>query len=77
MESLIGATYLCNGIEVARDLVMRLVGPLLADAEVLGAGTDWKTNIQEIGRRPPPGRHTSTTSPAPVRTTTVPMWPAC
>ncbi|WP_442212213.1 ribonuclease III [Specibacter sp. RAF43] len=48
MESLIGATYLCNGIEVARDLVMRLVGPLLADAEVLGAGTDWKTNIQEI-----------------------------
>ncbi|WP_082369335.1 ribonuclease III [Arthrobacter sp. ERGS1:01] len=48
MESLIGATYLDNGIEVARELVMRLVGPLLADADVLGAGTDWKTNIQEI-----------------------------
>ncbi len=48
MESLIGATYLTNGIEVARELVMRLVGPLLADADVLGAGTDWKTSIQEV-----------------------------
>lgn len=48
MEALIGATYLTHGIEIARQLVMRLVGPLLADAAVLGAGTDWKTNIQEI-----------------------------
>lgn len=48
MEALIGATYLTHGIEVARELVMRLVGPLLADDAVLGAGTDWKTNIQEI-----------------------------
>ncbi|MBP2414098.1 ribonuclease-3 [Arthrobacter stackebrandtii] len=48
MEALIGATYLTHGIETARELVMRLVGPLLADADVLGAGTDWKTNIQEI-----------------------------
>ncbi len=48
MEALIGATYLTHGIETARQLVMRLVGPLLADADVLGAGTDWKTNIQEI-----------------------------
>lgn len=48
MESLIGATYLSNDIEVARQLVMRLVGPLLADSEVLGAGTDWKTSIQEM-----------------------------
>ncbi|MEV8182875.1 ribonuclease III [Specibacter sp. NPDC078692] len=48
MEALIGAAYLTHGIEVARQLVMRLVGPLLADSAVLGAGTDWKTNIQEI-----------------------------
>ena len=48
MEALIGATYLSNDIFIARDLVMRLVGPLLADAEVLGAGTDLKTSIQEI-----------------------------
>lgn len=48
MESLIGATFLNHGIEVARQLVMRLVAPLLRDVEVLGAGTDWKTAIQEI-----------------------------
>jgi ribonuclease-3 len=48
MEALIGATYLTNGIEAARALVMRLVGPLLNDVEALGAGTDWKTAIQEI-----------------------------
>jgi ribonuclease III len=47
MEALIGAAYLANGIEVARQMVMRLMGPLLLDAGVLGAGTDWKTNIQE------------------------------
>jgi ribonuclease-3 len=27
---------------------MRLVGPLLKDAAALGAGTDWKTSIQEL-----------------------------
>ncbi|MGM0929150.1 MAG: ribonuclease III [Actinomycetota bacterium] len=48
MEALFGATYLCHGIETARQLVMRLIGPLLADAEALGAGTDWKTSIQEL-----------------------------
>jgi ribonuclease-3 len=48
MEALIGATYLSNDIETARRLVMRLVGPLLADAAALGAGTDWKTSIQEL-----------------------------
>ena len=29
-------------------MVMRLIGPLLHDADALGAGTDWKTSIQEI-----------------------------
>lgn len=48
MESLIGATFLNHGIEVARQMVMRLIGPLLQDVAVLGAGTDWKTSIQEI-----------------------------
>ncbi|UVJ38121.1 ribonuclease III [Arthrobacter sp. CJ23] len=48
MEALIGATYLSNDIETARQLVMRLVGPLLLDAATLGAGTDWKTSIQEL-----------------------------
>ncbi|WP_346959976.1 ribonuclease III [uncultured Arthrobacter sp.] len=48
MEALIGATYLSNDLETARRLVMRLVGPLLQDAAALGAGTDWKTSIQEL-----------------------------
>ncbi|QXQ08931.1 ribonuclease III [Paeniglutamicibacter sp. Y32M11] len=48
MESLIGATFLNNGVEVARDMVMRLILPLLHDVDVLGAGTDWKTAIQEV-----------------------------
>ncbi|HEX2246197.1 MAG TPA: ribonuclease III [Arthrobacter sp.] len=48
VEALIGATYLVNGIEPARGMVMRLISPLLADAEALGAGTDWKTSIQEL-----------------------------
>lgn len=47
MEALIGATYLCNGIEVARQLVMRLMGDLMRSVEALGAVTDWKTSIQE------------------------------
>jgi ribonuclease-3 len=37
-----------NDIETARQLVMRLIGPLLKDAAALGAGTDWKTSIQEL-----------------------------
>ncbi|NMR30972.1 ribonuclease III [Crystallibacter degradans] len=48
VEALIGATYLVNGIETARRMVMHLISPLLADAEALGAGTDWKTSIQEL-----------------------------
>nr|WP_231713189.1 ribonuclease III [Arthrobacter sp. zg-Y769] len=47
-EAIIGAVYLDHGIETARQMVMRLVGPLLSNAEALGAGTDWKTSIQEI-----------------------------
>lgn len=48
MESLIGATFLTHGIEVATEMVMALILPLLHDVDVLGAGTDWKTAIQEI-----------------------------
>ncbi|MGP5220528.1 ribonuclease III [Arthrobacter rhombi] len=48
MEALIGATYLSDGPDSAQSLVMRLVAPLLSDVEHLGAGTDWKTAIQEI-----------------------------
>ncbi len=47
MEAVIGAAYLSQGVETARAMVMRLIGPLLLDAAVLGEGTDWKTRIQE------------------------------
>ncbi|WP_433874174.1 ribonuclease III [Sinomonas atrocyanea] len=48
MEALIGATYISNDLETARRFVVSLIAPLLADAAVLGAGTDWKTHIQEL-----------------------------
>ncbi|MGW9549930.1 ribonuclease III [Citricoccus zhacaiensis] len=47
MESLIGATYMDHGLSAARELVHRLVVPLLEDKLAMGAGTDWKTHIQE------------------------------
>lgn len=47
MEAIIGAVYLDQGIEVARPLVLRLFGPLMARAGKLGAGLDWKTSLQE------------------------------
>ncbi|WP_404290919.1 ribonuclease III [Glutamicibacter arilaitensis] len=47
VEALIGAVYLVHGMDEARAMVMRLVGPLLSDPQLLGAATDWKTVIQE------------------------------
>ena len=48
MESLLGAIYLQHGIEVVRDVILRLFGPLLDTAPTLGAGLDWKTSLQEL-----------------------------
>ncbi|NLS08542.1 ribonuclease III [Nesterenkonia sp. MY13] len=48
MEALIGAAYLSTNIETARQLVLRLVTPLLSDKEAMTAGKDWKTTIQEL-----------------------------
>jgi len=48
VEALIGATYLCHGLEHTRAVVERLVGPLMAQAANLGAGLDWKTSLQEL-----------------------------
>lgn len=47
MEALIGATYVHCGLEAAHGLVHRFVVPLLDDKTAMGAGTDWKTFIQE------------------------------
>lgn len=48
MESLLGAIYLDHGIEIAREVILRLFGPLLDAAPTLGAGLDWKTSLQEL-----------------------------
>ncbi len=48
MESLIGATFLANGFDAARGLVMRIVEPMLANVEELAAVMDPKTTLQEL-----------------------------
>ena len=48
MESLLGAIYEAHGIEVVRQVVLRLFVPLIEAAAALGAGMDWKTSLQEL-----------------------------
>ncbi len=47
-EAILGAVYLDHGIEVARQLILRLFSDLLDQAAKLGAGLDWKTSLQEL-----------------------------
>lgn len=47
VEALIGATYLSQGAEVANDLVLRLVEPLMDNPDRFGAAMDPKTSLQE------------------------------
>lgn len=48
LESLLGATYVQHGHEVARDVIIGLFSELLDTAARLGAGLDWKTSLQEL-----------------------------
>jgi ribonuclease-3 len=48
LEALFGAIYLEHGIDAGRDVVHRLVDPLLTSSASLGAGLDWKTSLQEL-----------------------------
>jgi len=48
VEAILGAAYLDHGIDVARDLVLRLFDELLTESATLGAGLDWKTSLQEL-----------------------------
>ncbi len=51
VEALIGAAYLDLGGDIATDLVLRLIAPLLADPDRFGAGMDPKTSLQELAAR--------------------------
>jgi len=48
MESLLGAVHLEHGIDVAREVVLRLFADLLERGPRMGAGLDWKTSLQEL-----------------------------
>ena len=48
VEAVIGAVYLSFGGEVATDLVMRLIRPLMDDPHRFGAALDPKTSLQEF-----------------------------
>jgi ribonuclease-3 len=64
VESLLGAIYLEHGINVAREVILRLFGELLDTAPTLGAGLDWKSSLQDLtvskGMGPPSYVVTST-----------------
>ncbi|MGI9135527.1 MAG: ribonuclease III [Candidatus Nanopelagicales bacterium] len=47
MEAVIGAVYLSSGLDVSREFVLRMFGPLIDASAELGAGLDWKTSLQE------------------------------
>jgi ribonuclease-3 len=47
LEAVFGAIYIAHGIEVSRDVILRLVGPSLVVAASAGAALDWKTSLQE------------------------------
>ncbi|MUN08528.1 ribonuclease III [Agromyces luteolus] len=51
VEAIIGAVYLSRGGEVATDLVLRLITPLMRDPDRFGAAMDPKTSLQEIAAR--------------------------
>lgn len=48
MEAVIGAVYLDSGLEPARNLVMRIVGPRLGAAVAGDGSKDYKTRLQEL-----------------------------
>lgn len=50
-EAVIGAVYIDQGWDAAAGLVMRLLGPRIAEAAVGPGGQDYKTRLQELCAR--------------------------
>ncbi len=48
VEAVIGAVFLSSGGDVASELVLRLIRPLMDDPERFGAAMDPKTSLQEL-----------------------------
>lgn len=51
VEAIIGATYLDQGGDIATELVLRLIRPLMENPERFGAAMDPKTSLQELSAR--------------------------
>jgi ribonuclease-3 len=51
VEALIGAAYLDQGGDIATELVLRLIRPLLDNPDRFGAAMDPKTSLQELAAR--------------------------
>lgn len=58
MEAVIGAIYLENGWEVARDYVCRQLAPDFERVKVTGIPKDYKSKLQEIIQKKPPHKLT-------------------
>nr|WP_240188264.1 ribonuclease III [Nakamurella flavida] len=48
VEAVLGAVFLQYGLDVSRQVILRLFADLLLAAPRLGAGLDWKTSLQEL-----------------------------
>jgi ribonuclease-3 len=69
MEAIIGAVYLAEGVEAARELVLRILGPRLLTAQTDGA--DHKSRLQELSAQRfnvPPRYEVEATGPDHART---------
>jgi ribonuclease III len=51
LEAVFGAVYLDGGTGAAYDVIDRLIGPRIVDAEAALGGLDHKTNLQELSAR--------------------------
>lgn len=51
MEAVIGAAYVCTGLDAVSVFIHRCFDPIIGASAELGAGLDWKTSLQEAAAR--------------------------